>query len=262
MYEETVKWGEIGAVDSVCGEIPLRSARTGSRLLSGLLINLSESPIYLIMWTYSHESLLSVVWDLECIWNKSLSWKNLSEPDQAEYSKLNDEVANSGRKQRQGWKRRMGFELNTCHSIEKGFYFSLKLVSTLFCLCMCSHAGWGWGRQSGWDSSAATYRNGVSREQSCQSPSIKSVSVLGMLPVNYLVWLKKATSFFFFFFLREISLCGSPRTSKKHWLKEECCLRQPAGAAGAGKGKLCCTCSGKKSVCSSQGCQALTVFKY
>lgn len=198
MYEETVKWGEIGAVDSVCGEIALRSARTGSRLLSGLLINLSESPIYLIMWTYSHESLLSVVWDLECIWNKSLSWKNLSEPDQAEYSKLNDEVANSGRKQRQGWKRRMGFELNTCHSIEKGFYFSLKLVSTLFCLCMCSHAGWGWGRQSGWDSSAATYRNGVSREQSCQSPSIKSVSVLGMLPVNYLVWLKKATFFFFF----------------------------------------------------------------
>lgn len=54
MHEETVKWGEIGAVDSVCGEIPLRSVRTGSKLLSGLLINFSEFPMYLIMWTCSH----------------------------------------------------------------------------------------------------------------------------------------------------------------------------------------------------------------
>lgn len=160
------------------------------------------------MWAYSQEKVCLL---LEIV-NKSgqslcpgriyLSLVELSE-----CSRLNGEIANLGQKQKQGWKRRMGFELNTCHSTAKGLYFSSKSVWTLFCLCISSHAGWGWGRQSGWDSSAAAYRNGVSREQSCQSPSIKSVSVLSTLPVNYLIRFKKKKAFF-----SEASLSGSPKT--------------------------------------------------
>lgn len=127
---------------------------------------------------------------------RSLCPGRISEPNQAECSILNDEIANSGHKQKKGWKRIMESDLNACHSIEEGVYFSLKSIWTLFCLCMCSHAGWGWGRQSGWDSSATAYRNGVSRKQSCQSPSVKSVSVLSTLPVNYLIWLKQQNEYF------------------------------------------------------------------
>ena len=140
----------------------------------------------------------------------------------------------------------MGFELNTCHSIEKGAHFSLKSIWTLCCLCVCSHAGWGWGRQSGWDSSAAAYRNGISRKQSCQSPSIKSVSVLSTLPVYYLIWFKKNKIKFAFF--SKVCLCGSPKTRlKKSFNSKNSAASAVCRCRRHREGKQCHTCSGKSS---------------
>lgn len=114
-----------------------------------------------------------------------------------------------GAETKEGMGERMGLELNTCLSIDTGVYVRLGWMWALFCLCVCSHAGWGWGGQGGRDRAAPAHRDGLPREQSCQSPQAEPVSGQHCLALQ-----PRSASTHICSFL--LSLCGSPQ-----WRLEE-----------------------------------------